>query len=157
MTRIAVALLFLLAVSVCHAAPKIGDKAPGFRAVTSSGTAISLSDYVGKTVILEFFATWCVSCRQLPPFLVDMENKYKVKIIGMDIDDSGKEKIDAYVRKHGISFPVVFAEDKVQILYGIRSVPVLYIIGKDGTISGKFNGFNKDIAASIESLLQKAQ
>jgi cytochrome c biogenesis protein CcmG, thiol:disulfide interchange protein DsbE len=105
-------------------------------------------------VILDFFATWCPSCRQLPPFLADIEKRYKVKIIGMDVEDSGEEKINAYIRKNGISFPVVYADDKVQSLYGIRSVPVIYVIGKDGIIAGKYQGFNKDIAASLESLIK---
>jgi len=108
-------------------------------------------------VIIDFFATWCASCRELTPFLADLAKKYKVKIIGMDVEASGEEKINAYIRKYGISFPVVYADDKVQSLYGIRSVPVVYIIGKDGIIAGKFQGFNRDIAASLESLIKRIQ
>ena len=151
---IAAVLIMLLSASLCHALPGKGEKAPDFRARTNTGTVLSLADYSGKVVILDFFATWCASCRQLPPFLADIVKKYDVKVIGMDVEDSGEEKINAYIRKHGISFPVVYADDKVQSLYGIRSVPVVYIIGKDGTIAGKFQGFNKDIAASLESLIK---
>jgi cytochrome c biogenesis protein CcmG, thiol:disulfide interchange protein DsbE len=151
---IATVLTMLLTGSLCHALPVKGDRAPDFRGGTNTGTVLSLADYSGKVVVLDFFATWCASCRQLTPLLVDIEKRYKVKIIGMDVDDSGEEKINAYIRKYGISFPVLYADDKVQSLYGIRSVPVIYVIGKDGIIVGKYQGFNKDIAASLESLIK---
>jgi thiol-disulfide isomerase/thioredoxin len=154
---IAAALIMLLNGSLCHALPVKGDKAPDFRGSANTGKVLSLADYSGKVVILDFFATWCASCRQLSPFLVDIEKRHKVKIIGMDVDDSGEEKINAYTRKNGISFPVVYAEDKVQSLYGIKSVPVLYVIGKDGIIAGRFQGFNEEIGAALESLIKRIQ
>ena len=150
----------LFTASVCQASPLKGDRAPDFKALTSAGVEISLAEYRGKIVVLDFFATWCAPCRQLTSFLVELEKKSKgsnLKIIGMDVEDSGKEKITAYIREKGINYPLVYAQDNIQSLYGVRSLPLLYIVGKDGTIAGKFQGFNGDIAASIESLLKRIQ
>jgi thiol-disulfide isomerase/thioredoxin len=153
--RTAIAAMIFAAASVCSAAPIKGDRAPDFKAATNSGATLSLADYSGKVVILDFFATWCPSCRKAVPFLVELEKKYRVKVIGMDVEETGKEKINSYIRENSVDFPVVYANDDVQGSYGIRSVPVLYIVGKDGTISGKFQGYNNEIAAAMETLIKQ--
>ncbi len=158
--RVLITVITLLTVSICHASPVKGDRAPDFKAVTREGVEISLADYHGKVVVLDFFATWCSPCRQLTSLLIDIERRSKgsaLKIIGMNVEDSGEKKITAYIREKGINYPLVYANDRVQSLYGVKSLPTLYIVGKDGTIAGRFQGFNQDIANSIESLLKKIQ
>jgi thiol-disulfide isomerase/thioredoxin len=153
--RTLIAAMIFATTSVCSAAPAKGDRAPDFKAVANSGAPLSLADYSGKVVILDFFATWCPSCRKAVPFLLDLEKRYKVKVVGMDVEDTGKEKINSYIRENSVDFPVVYADDDVQGSYGIRSVPVIYIIGKNGTISGKFQGYNSEIAAAMETLIKQ--
>lgn len=157
---IAAAFVILLTAAICHATPVRGDRAPDFKAVTSAGAEISLADYHGKVVILDFFASWCSACRQLTSFLVGIEKRPQnsdLKIIGLNVEDSGREKSSAYRREKGINYPLIYADDRIQSLYGVRSLPLLYLVGKDGTIVGKFQGFNRDIAASLESLLKRIQ
>jgi len=151
------AVILLLTVSIGHAAPAKGDKAPDFRAAANRGPAINLSDYRGRIVILDFFATWCTACSQAAGFLVEIDRKYKgggLKIVALDVEDTGMEKIDAYIRKKGIDYPVVSADDRVQQFYGVTSLPLLYIIDRDGIIVGRFQGFSREIAVSIEQLIK---
>jgi len=155
--RLTAAGILLLTVAIGHAAPAKGDRAPDFRAAAARGAVIDLADYRGRIVVLDFFATWCAACSQATAFLSDIDRQYKgagLQIVALDVEETDREKLTAYIREKGIGYPLVYADDKVQKIYGVTSLPLLYIIGKDGIILGKFHGFNREIAASIEALLQ---
>ena len=154
---LAALLLVPLLVAVCSAAPVKGDRAPDVTGVTSNGAPLALADYSGKVVVLDFFATWCASCRQLTPLLVDLGKRYKLKVIGLDVDATGKDKLDTYIREKGITYPVAAASDKVQRDYGVRALPMVYVIGRDGRIAASFTGFNRQIAATLEALVKSLQ
>lgn len=146
-------LILVLFAQVSFAMPGNGDLAPDFDWVSSNGTKTSLSDLRGQVVIIEFFAVWCSPCRQLSTFLVDLGKRSRVKIIGLNVEDWKAEQTAEYVRKKGIPYPVVYANEQIQKIYGVKSLPLLYIIGKDGKIIASFNGYNRDVARSIEQIV----
>lgn len=111
--------------------------APDFTLKDINGRPVSLSQFRGKAVILDFWATWCPPCRQEIPNLVDYynKNKDKVAIIGIAVDDDGVKVVKPFVKEFKMTYPVVIADAKVQQAYGgIQGIPTKFFISKEGKI-----------------------
>lgn len=136
------AILLGLAISSQCGAVEIGDKAPDFSLADINGKVVSLSEYNGKVVILNFFASWCSPCRREVPDFIELEKAYASKgaaIIGVALVRLSDAK--EFAGKMGINYPVLVDDGKVSDLYGpIRSIPVTFIIGKNGKISKMYIG-----------------
>ena len=122
---------------------------------------VNLKDYRGRFVLLNFWATWCSPClKEMPDFekayLQMGQDKLVVLAVGMG---ESIEKIKAFFNKHGFSFPLL-ADDKMEItkLYGVRNIPVTYMIGPDGVVLGRALGIrdwaSPDLLAFIDSRLK---
>jgi len=122
----------------------VDDKAPDFSLKSVDGKTIKLSDYKGKIVILDFWATWCQPCRKGIPDLVLIQKKYKddVVIIGISVDaDKTKKDVPGFVKDYKINYPVVYFTEKVVKDYGgIESIPTAFVIDKKGNIVDKYVG-----------------
>ena len=122
----------------------VGKPAPAFTlSRLDSGAPLSLSQYAGRAVVLNFWASWCIPCKQENPALVRAYERYRtsdVVIIGIlyqDSTDSGR----AYVRDLGVLWPTVADEDgRVALSYGVFGIPETYFIGADGVIAGRHIG-----------------
>jgi cytochrome c biogenesis protein CcmG/thiol:disulfide interchange protein DsbE len=107
-----------------------------------SGT-LSLSDYAGKVVVLNFFASWCPPCREENPALVRVWERYRtsdVVFIGIVFGDS-TDKARTYVSTNGVTWPTVQdADGSIAFAYGVFGPPETYFIGPDGIIAGRHIG-----------------
>ena len=114
------------------------DKAPEFSLKSVDGKTVKLSDYKGKVVIIDFWATWCPPCRKGIPDLISIQNEFKDKvvIIGISLDREKTIKdVPGFVKNNGINYPVVYGDDKVIIDYvGIQSIPTSFVVDKNGTV-----------------------
>ncbi len=124
--------------------PLVEKQAPGFDlARYDTSERIALADLAGKPVVLNFWATWCVSCRYEHPLLVQAEKIYgdRVQFVGIAYQDKSAE-IEAWLEKHGGStYPtVVDVGGKTSIAYGIYAVPETFFISSDGVIQYKQTG-----------------
>lgn len=123
-----------------------------------NGEMVNLSDYKGKVIILDFFATWCPPCRQEIPDFIDLQNEYSDKgftMIGVSLSKMGDSK--AFAQGLGINYPVLIDDGYASAVYGpIRSVPTTFIIGKDFKIVKKYIGYRpKEVfEADIRELLK---
>ncbi len=119
-------------------------KAPGFTLVSTDGKKINLSDYKGKIVILDFWATWCGPCRRGVPDLVSIQKTYKDKvvIIGISLDDERtKKNILPFMKEYGVNYPVVLGTSEVVANYGnIQAIPTSFIIDQKGNVVDKYVG-----------------
>jgi peroxiredoxin len=119
--------------------------APEFILTSTDGQQIKLSDYKGKIVLLDFWATWCGPCRMAVPDLVSLKSQYKskdVEIIGISLDQEGtKDEVIPFIKEYKINYPVVYGTMKTAMDYGnISSIPTSFIINKDGKIAASFLG-----------------
>ena len=119
------------------------EPAPDFSLPDLSGQRLSLSAYRGKVVLLDFWATWCDSCRDEIPRFVQLQNKYRdqgLQIIGVSLDDSPEPARDFYER-FKMNYPVVMGNAKTGDLYGkILGLPVAFVIQRDGRVYAKHVG-----------------
>lgn len=119
-------------------------KAPDFTLVNVAGKNVSLSDYKGKVVILDFWATWCAPCRKGIPDLISLQKEYKdkVAVIGISLDrENTIAAVPDFVNKMGINYPVVYFNDQViNDFGGVSAIPTTFIIDQHGNIVKKIVG-----------------
>ena len=126
---------------------KEGQAAPDLQTTTLSGDIVSLNDYRGKKIILNFWTTWCAPCREEMP---DMQDYYEegaetdnVEILAVNLTkmDNGIDKVEAFVKDYGLTFPILMDEsgslgDQFQAI----SIPTTYILDEEGIITKKIMG-----------------
>ena len=104
---------------------------------------LRLSDYRGKIVLLDFWATWCDPCREETPHLVELQNKYRdqgLQIIGVSMDD-GPEPVREFYQQFHMNYPVVMGNAEVSERYGgVLGLPIAFVIGRDGRIYARHIG-----------------
>ena len=134
--------------------------APNFTLRDADGKTVKLSDYKGKVVLLNFWATWCGPCRIEIPWFVEFQKTYKDKgfsVIGVALDDEGWEVVKPYIAEKQMNYPVVVGTPEVEQHYGnIDSLPTTFLIDRAGRITGTHIGLvsKKQYADDIERLLQ---
>lgn len=120
--------------------------APDFTLESVDGKMIKLSDYRGKIVILDFWATWCGPCRAGIPDLVSLKSVYSskgVEIIGISVDQN-KSLVSPFMKEFNINYPVVFGNSEVAEDYGnISAIPTTVIIDSEGNIVEQFVGLRE--------------
>lgn len=108
------------------------------------GMDVKLSDYKGKVVILDFWATWCPPCRKGIPDLIELQKKYgdKVVVIGVSVDDQNTiGEVPGFIKSMNINYPVAYANSEIAAAYGgIEAIPTSFIIDQDGNIVEKHVG-----------------
>ncbi|MGE5807207.1 MAG: TlpA family protein disulfide reductase [Ignavibacteria bacterium] len=112
-------------------------KAPDFVLKTTDNKDLKLSDYKGKIVILDFWATWCGPCRMSVPDLIAIQKEFKndVVIIGISLDIETAKDVIPFIKEFGINYPVVFGNNKVVMDYGnINAIPTSFVIDKKGNV-----------------------
>jgi peroxiredoxin len=149
--QIVVLTIALLVCGGCHSKPHgdaaqtggLGVPAPEFSLSDLNGRKLSLGDYKGKVVLLDFWATWCGPCEKEIPQFIDLQNRYGsqgLQIVGLSMDDSPKP-VHAYYDRVKMNYPVAVADADVAQRYGgVYGLPVNFVIGRDGRIAAKFVG-----------------
>jgi len=121
-----------------------GVQAPDFELVSLDGRKVKLSDFRGKAVVLNFWATWCAPCKVEMPWFVDLQSHYAndgLTILGVAMDDSDPEKIAKFASEMGVNYPVLLGTNKVSEAYGdVEYLPTTFYINRQGKIVGKVAG-----------------
>ena len=139
------ACVVLLALSGCYSGsrpPRIGTNAPDF-SVQDSQTKVTLSQFRGQVVVLNFWATWCAPCVEEMPSLVEMQRRMRAKgvtvmAVSIDVDENAYRQ---FVKDHGVNLLTVRdPEQKAPALYGTHAWPETYIIDRSGVMRRKFIG-----------------
>ena len=139
-----------------------GKQAPVFMLKTVDGKTVSLSDYRGKAVLVNFWATWCGPCKLEMPWLIDLQKKYSAQgftVLGLSEDDDSAKRVGDFATKMGVNYPVLMANDNVSKAYGgtdgIGYLPISYYIGRDGKVVLEIGGIisQDEIDANIRKIL----
>jgi cytochrome c biogenesis protein CcmG/thiol:disulfide interchange protein DsbE len=135
--------------------------AADFTLTDASGAAIRLSDFRGKVVLLNFWATWCVPCSAEVPLLVGLRQEYRHKgfeVLGVSLDEDGWKSVRPYIEERHVNYPVVLVNDDLARAYGgLDSVPLTLIIDKSGHIAARHLGLCRkdEYEADIQAVLSE--
>lgn len=120
------------------------DKAYNFVLQDISGKTYRLSDYKGKIVLVNFFATWCRFCRMEIPQLVSLASEYKdkVQVFSISVDQNPYQVLKKFIEDYKINYPVLIATDDVVAGYGglTEGIPYTVLIDKNGIIRNTYLG-----------------
>ena len=153
----ALALLILsLAISACSQSPErvsaaqskpargAAKIAPEFALKDSDGRTVKLSDYKGKVVLLNFWATWCGPCKVEIPWFIQFEQRYKDRgfaVLGVAMDDEGWSVVRPYINDHKMNYRILLGNDDVAQQYGgVDSLPTTFVLDREGKIVGRHVG-----------------
>lgn len=140
-----------------------GTAAPDFELKSLDGKNVKLSDYRGKAVLLNFWATWCAPCKIEMPWFVELNKKYQAQglvIVGVAMDDSGEGEIAKFAKEEGVNYPILLGKDSVGDAYGgVQFLPSTFYISRDGKIVKSNFGIlgESDIEDNIKLALAAAQ
>ncbi len=131
---------------------------PYFELKDLNGKVVKSSEYQGKVILINFWATWCPPCKREIPDFIDLYKKYQKEdfvILGIALDDI-KSVVD-FKSAYKINYPILIGDQEVVRKYGnIRGIPTSFLIGKDGKIKQRYDGyrtreiFEKDILKELK-------
>lgn len=136
-----------------------GLPAPDFELTSLDGRRVKLSDFRGKAVVLNFWATWCAPCKVEMPWFVDLQKRYGndgLVVVGVAMDDTDAAKIAQFASEMGVNYPVLLGTDRVSEDYGnVQYLPTSFFIDRDGKLVGKGVGLidHKEVEANVQRAL----
>ncbi len=156
--RCVVAGLAIAVSSHCAMALDVGQQAPDFDLLGQKGN-VKLSDYKGKAVYLDFWASWCGPCKQSFPWMNDMQSKYAAQgfaVIGINVDAKQADAVN-FLQTTPAKFDVAFdAKGASPRSYGIKGMPSSVLIGPDGKVLAVHAGFKDEERVALEDAIKAA-
>ncbi|HXP17557.1 MAG TPA: TlpA disulfide reductase family protein [Terriglobales bacterium] len=135
-----------------------GKAAPDFTLHSLEGQTVHLSDFRGKGVLLNFWATWCQPCKIEMPWFAELQKQYGpqgLQIVGVAMDDAGPKEISKFAHDLGVNYPILVGEESVGDAYGgLPFLPATFYIGRDGKVLDKVYGLKG--RGEIEDSIKKA-
>jgi peroxiredoxin len=167
----AVAAGLMLALMACSSSPQAAGAgvkpeknrkaAPEFTLKDAAGRAVHLSDYRGKVVLLNFWATWCGPCRMAMPGLQELQDKFKdrgLEILSVNQGETA-EPVRNFIQRKKYSFHVVLDQDgAVGGKYGVRGIPTLVLVDKKGMVQWLrvgYSGNDDELRQLLERLTRE--
>lgn len=136
------------------------ERAPPLRLRDLQGRAVRLSDYKGKVVLLNFWATWCPPCRAEMPDLVKMQREYKsrgLQVIGVTYPPETVSEVRRFIRKLRINYPVALGTKETKGLFDQgETLPLTIIIDREGNVRDRIEGIllSEEFEQKIKPLLK---
>ena len=170
---VSLALAALLALSGCSGATTVkaavkSDKerkaAPEFALKDANGQTVHLSDYRGKVILLDFWATWCGPCKVEIPWFMEFQQEFKDKgfaVLGVSMDEDGWTAVKPYLQQLKVNYRILLGNDMVGDQYGgVDSLPTTFLIDRQGRIASThvgLTGGKEDFKNDIVHLLETSR
>jgi len=150
-------LLILFFTTAVLARDNIHQPAPAFT-LAGIETPITLAQFKGKVVLLDFWASWCGPCRQSFPWMNAMQEKYQahgLEILAINVDKE-RQLADEFLKKLPANFTIAFDPDGlVAAKYQLKAMPISFLIDRKGVIRQQHLGFHKNNVGSYEAGIRK--
>ncbi len=135
----------------------VGDVAPGFTLEDLDGNTVSLSDFAGKVVVVDLWATWCPPCKAEIPFLVSLDEEFGdqgLEIVGIGLDQGGPRVLAPFVKDYGVDYTILVGTTEVARAYQASSIPTTVIIGRDGRVVARHVGYSTELGAEMKATIE---
>ena len=163
---VAILVSFMLALGIRMARrgphASLGQAAPDFTLRALDGKTLRLSDFRGKAVLLNFWATWCEPCKIEMPWFIEFQKQYAaqgLQVIGVAMDDSSPAEIAKFAKEMNVNYPILTGSDSEQdsigsAYGGIQGLPETFLIDRNGKVTDKILGLEG--RAEVEDTIKKA-
>jgi cytochrome c biogenesis protein CcmG/thiol:disulfide interchange protein DsbE len=144
-----------------HRSAEATGGAPDFVLKDVSGKKVALSQFRGKVVLLEFWATWCPPCRATVPELTAIQEKYSgsgLVVLGVSLDE-GEDlpaKLSSFTEEYKINYPLLIGNEETERAYDVRSIPMTFLIDRQGKVVASYMGYIDNLAAVVSEQMDKA-
>jgi cytochrome c biogenesis protein CcmG/thiol:disulfide interchange protein DsbE len=150
-----------LVFSACTKRPvaPVGAIAPGGWTLDNNQRA-KLSDYKGKVVVLDFYATWCEPCQAETPRLVELQRQYTaqgLQVIGLNVGgEEDREQVPKFAKQFGIQYPLAFPDDELADGYlgDNQNIPQALVFDRNGNLVKRFVGYSESSGAELERVVK---
>ncbi len=119
-------------------------KAPDFELKDGEKKVVRLSDYKGKVVLIDFWATWCGPCKAEIPWLIELSKRYQadgLAVIGISMDDEGWDVVKPFMEKMEITYPILMGNKRAAYLYGdVEALPVAFFVDREQRVAAIHSG-----------------
>jgi peroxiredoxin len=147
--------------SVSQPAPKADEQpdAPDFKLKRLDGGEVRLSDYKGKVVLVNFWATYCVPCKTETPWFVELQKKHAAdgfQAIGITMDEPDNKRLPKFVADMGVNYPIAFGDyDLADTWNHVQALPVTFLLTRDGKVAKEIRGIEskEKLEAEVVKLL----
>jgi peroxiredoxin len=135
--------------------------APQLALKDSTGKTITLTDYAGKVVLLDFWATWCTGCKKEIPWFSDFQKAYGAQgfaVVGVSMDDGGWAVVKPFLAGNPIPYPILLGDGQTAQRFGIPALPDTFLIDRSGKVAAAYKASvvdKNDIEANIKALLSQ--
>lgn len=152
--------LFALILAACVPAGPADETAPALSGRTLEGKTVALSDYAGRAVLVDFWATWCDPCREEIPELVKLQAELGPKgftVLGVSMDEDTKE-VAPFLKPFKVNYPVILLGGELAPKgWVVPGLPTAYLVGPDGKIKRRWFGAKSaaEVAAAASAALAK--
>jgi len=161
---VSLAALFIMMISSCmrpgsrqEAVVEIGRPAPKFKLPDLKGQEVSLDQFKGKVVMLDFWATWCGPCQMTMPVIEKLEKEYSgiLVVLAINLQES-KEEVAEYVHRQAVTSHVLMDESgSVGTVYGTDSIPMQFLIDKNGIVRHVQMGYSPRMASQLRAQIER--
>ena len=121
--------------------------APNFTLLNTELEETMLTDYSGKIVLLDFWATWCKPCEEEIPIFIELYNDYRAQgfeVVGISLDDERLTVVEPFIERLGVNYTILLGEAELIGLYNVTVMPSAFLINRDGQIVKPFHGAQGD-------------